>query len=282
MSKIWEIITQSEVEATIRLHIKGYLDALPDDIPFNFDIMMERMSEVIGQYYLKINGIGYGANLTDSQCEEISEAVEHYRPMIQRMVSEACARMLPERMVRRIVRLQSLELSDEQVMDEVVKAIPHYIADLKPNRNFTHEGCTAAVIRRLKELFKESNGIRWFDELKEPDIQAFNVLVDYFTPSISVRVSIAELEYRKGLMEAAIKKAKVKSNIVSAFDKAGFETRIEYFEHMALVKVRLDDNRWTLFWVAYEDIKKEGYLDSLVETAIRLKDPHCNNAAKKP
>lgn len=236
---------------------------------------MERMLDAIRNYYVEINGIDYGASLTDSQCKEISEAVEYYRPMVQRMVSEASARMLPDRMVRRIVRFKSMNLSDEQVMDEAVKAIPHYIADLKPNRDFTQEGCTAAVIRRLKELFKESNGIRWFDELKEPDIQAFNVLVDYFMPSISVRVSIAELEYRKGLMEAAIKKAKVKSNIVSAFDKAGFETRIEYFEHMALVKVRLDDNRRTLFWVAYEDIKKEGYLDSLVETAIRLKDAPC-------
>lgn len=51
-------------------------------------------------------------------------------------------------------------------------------------------------------------------------------------------------------MEAAIKKAKAESNIVAAFDKAGFETRAEYFDH------------------------KEGYLDSLVATAIRLKNSH--------
>lgn len=236
---------------------------------------MERMLDAIRHYYVKINGIGYGASLTDSQCQEIAEAVEYYRPMVQRMVSEASARMLPDRMVRRIMRFKSMQLSDEQVMDEVVKAIPYYIADLKPNRDFTHEGCTEAVILRLKELFKESNGIGMFDELKEPDIQAFNALVDYFMPSISVRVSTAEVEYRKELMKAAIKKAGAKSNIVAAFDKAGFETRTEYFEHKVLVKVRLDDNRTTLFWVAYEDIKKEGYLDSLVETAIRLKDAPC-------
>lgn len=275
MSKIWETITQREVEETIRRRIELYLDGFPDDIPFDFDTMTERMLDAVRHYYVEINGIGYEASLTDSQCQEISEAVEYYRPMVQRMVSEASARMLPERMVRRIVRFKSMTLSDEQVMNEVFKVVPYYIANLKPNRDFTQEGCTAAVIQQLKLLFKESNGIRMFDELKEQDMQAFNVLVDYFMPSISVRVSIAELEYRKGLMEVAINKAMAESNIVAAFGKAGFETRTEYFEHKALVRVRLDDNRWTLFWVAYEDIKKESCLDDLVATAIRLKDAPC-------
>lgn len=274
MSKIWEIIPQNEVETSIRSRIKCYLDGFPDDIPFNMDIMMERMLDGIRNYYVEINGIDYGAELTDSQLIEITEAVEHYRPMVQKMVSEASARYCQKAMARRIIRFKNIRLSDEQLLNEVFKAAPHYIADLKPNGKFTQEGCTAAVIKRLKALFKESNGIRFFDELKEPEIQEFNAVVDYFMPSISVRVSIVEMEYRKGLMEAAIKKAKAESNIVAAFDKAGFETRAEYFDHKALVKVRLDDSGWTMFWVEYDDIDKEGYLDSFVSTAIRLKNSH--------
>ena len=76
------------------------------------------------------------------------------------------------------------------------------------------------------------------------------------------------------MMEAAIKKAKAESNIVAVFDKAGFETRAEYFDHKALVKVRLDDSGWTMFWVEYDDTDKEGYLDSFVSTAIHLKNSH--------
>ena len=222
MSKIWEIIPQSEVEETIRSRIKCYLDGFPDDIPFDFDIMMEQMLDAIRHYYLEISGIDDGANLTDSQRKEISEAVEYYRPMVQSMVSEASARYCQATMVRRNVRFNDLRLSDEQVMNEIFKAVPRYIADLKPNRDFTIEGCTAAVIKRLEELFKESNGIRKFDELKEPDIQEFNAIVDYFMPSISARVSIVETEYRKGLMEAAINKVKAESTIIAAFDKTGF------------------------------------------------------------
>ena len=273
MSRIWEIIPQSEVEASIRIRIKCYLDGFPDDIPFNMDIMMERMLDGIRHYYFEINGIDYGTELTGSQRIEMSEAVEHYRPMVQKMVSEASARYCREALERRIIRFKNIQLSDEQVLNEVFKAIPHYIANLKP-RNFTQEGCIAAVIKRLKELFKESNGIRMFDELKEPEIQEFNTVVQYFMPSISVRVSIVEMEYRKGLVEATINKAKAESNIVAAFDKAGFETRTEYFEHKALVKVRLDDSGWTMFWVEYDEIDKEGYLDGLVAIATRLKNSH--------
>ena len=105
MSKIWEIIPQSEVETSIRSRIKCYLDGFPDDIPFNMDIMMERMLDAIRNYYVEINGIDYGVELTDSQLIEITEAVEHYRPMVQKMVSEASARYCREAMIRRMENL---------------------------------------------------------------------------------------------------------------------------------------------------------------------------------
>ena len=96
------IIPQSEVEASIRSRINCYLDGFPDDIPFNMDIMMERMLDGIRNYYVEINGIDYGAELTDSQLIEITEAVEHYRPMVQKMVSEASARYCLEAIIRKI------------------------------------------------------------------------------------------------------------------------------------------------------------------------------------
>ena len=166
------------------------------------------------------------------------------------------------------------EMSDEQVLNEAFEAVPRYLEDIKPNGDFTQEGCTAAVIKHLAFLFKLRNGIFLDYKMTEQNIQDLNAIIDYFRPLIAARVLTVETEYRKGQMEAAINKTTAESNIVTAFESAGFEVRAEYFEHKALVKVRLDDSGWTMFWVEYDDIDKEGYLDSFVSTAIRLKNSH--------
>ena len=169
------------------------------------------------------------------------------------------------------------EMSDEQVLNEAFKAVPRYLEDIKPNGDFTQEGCTAAVIKYLAFLFKLSNGIFLDYRMTEQNIQDLNAIIDYFRPLIAARVLTVETEYRKGQMEAAINKTTAESNIAAAFESAGFEVRAEYYDHKALIKVRLDESGWTMFWVEYDDIDREGYLDSLVATAIRLKNSHSKN-----
>ena len=164
-------------------------------------------------------------------------------------------------------------MTDNEILDETLRlAIPRYLDHIKPNKDFTKQGCIDEAIKMLEFEFRLSRRIGFFKEFTVRESDEFDALVSRLMPLMEEKASAAETEYRKELMEKGINRAKAESIIVPAFERFGFKVSIEYYKFKAYLKVRLSDEDWTMFWVAYEDIYKDGYIEGLVATAVDLKD----------
>ena len=162
-------------------------------------------------------------------------------------------------------------MTDNEILDEAFNAVSGYLESIRPNKDFTRQGCIDFVVKRLQQLFKYSRCVMMFAPLTEAEILEFNALVDRLMPSITERVLTVETEYRKERMEMEINKAKAGAIIVPAFNRAGFTVNVDYMKHAAFVHVHLVGNDWTQFMVRYTDIQGEDSLDGLIATAVDLK-----------
>jgi hypothetical protein len=162
-------------------------------------------------------------------------------------------------------------MTDYDILDEASRAVSGYLDAIRPNRDFSRQGCVDFVSKRLLQLFRYSRSIMFFAPLTEAEIQEFNALIDPLMPSILERVLTVETEYRKERMEMEINKAKAGAIIVPAFNRAGFTVRVDYMQNAAFVHVHLAGSDWTQFMVRYADIRGEDSLDGMVAMAVDLK-----------
>lgn len=164
------------------------------------------------------------------------------------------------------------EMTEDQILNEIYKAIPEYLERIKPNGDFNRQICVEAVVKNLRGLFKSSRGIGYYDKMMVRDIKELDTIIGHFYPSITDQVTAVEMRYKKEQMEAEINKTKAEAIIVPAFEGAGFEVKVDYFKYTASVRVRLVGKKWAQFQVRYKDINGEHCLDDLVSAVVDLRD----------
>ena len=164
------------------------------------------------------------------------------------------------------------EMTEEQILDEVLKAVPEYLERIKPDGAFNRQICVEEVVKNLRKLFKASRGIGYYDRMMVRDIRELDTLIGHFMPLITERVSAAERQYKKEQMVTAINVAKAEAIIVPAFESAGFEFKVSYFKYTASIRVRLFGNKWASFQIRYKNITGAGCLDDLVSAVVDLRD----------
>lgn len=164
------------------------------------------------------------------------------------------------------------DMTEDQILNEIMKAIPEYLKRIKPDGEFNRQICIGMVVKNLRSMFKSSRGIGYYDKMMVQDIKKLDTIVGHFFPTITDRVTNVEMQYKKGQMETAINRAKAEAMIVTAFERAGFEVKMDYSKYTAFVSVRLVGEKWARFQVRYKDIDEEGCMDDLVSAVIDLKD----------
>ena len=164
------------------------------------------------------------------------------------------------------------EMTEDQILNEIMKAVPEYLVQIKPGGEFNRQVCVEMVIKNLRSMFKRSRGIGYYDRMMVRDIKELDTIIGHFFPAITDRVAAVEMQYKKDQMEAAINKAKAEAIIVPAFEGAGFEVKVEYNKYSASVNVRLVGKKWAQFQIRYRDIQGEGSLDDLVSAVVDLRD----------
>ena len=142
------------------------------------------------------------------------------------------------------------EMTEDQILNEILKAVPEYLNLIKPDGDFNRQVCVEMVVKNLRSMFKRSRGIGYYDRMMVHDIKELDIIIGHFFPMITDRVAAVEMQYKKDQMEAAINKAKAEAIIVPAFEGAGFEVKVGY----------------------NKSIQGEGSLDDLVSAVVDLRD----------
>ena len=164
------------------------------------------------------------------------------------------------------------EMTEDQILNEILKAVPEYLNLIKPDGDFNRQVCVEMVVKNLRSMFKRSRGIGYYDRMMVHDIKELDIIIGHFFPMITDRVAAVEMQYKKEQMEAAINKAKAEAIIVPAFEGAGFEVKVGYNKYSASVNVRLVGKKWAQFQVRYKSVQGEGSLDDLVSAVVDLRD----------
>lgn len=163
-------------------------------------------------------------------------------------------------------------MNEDQILHEILKAVPEYLDRIKPDGDFNSQVCVEMVVKKLRFLFKSSRGIGYFDKMGVKDIKELDSIISHFYPSITGQVANVELRYKKEQMEAAINRAKAEAIISSAFEGAGLEVKADFFKYTASVSVRIAGKQWAQFQIRYKDIQGEEGLDDLVSAVVDLRD----------
>lgn len=164
------------------------------------------------------------------------------------------------------------EMNEDQILNIVLKAIPEYLDQIKPDREFNRQVCVGMAVKKFRYLFKSSRGIGYDDNMLVKDIKELDTMMRHYFPLITDHVKAVEIQYNKDRMEAAINKTMAEAIIIPAFEKAGFEVMADYYQYSASVRVRLAGKKWAQFQVRYKDINGDGYLDDLVSAVVDLRD----------
>lgn len=51
------------------------------------------------------------------------------------------------------------EMTEDQILYEVLKAIPEYLGRIKPDGEFNRQECVELAVKKLRHLFKSSRGM---------------------------------------------------------------------------------------------------------------------------
>ena len=164
------------------------------------------------------------------------------------------------------------EMTEDQILNEIMKAVPEYLVQIKPGGEFNRQVCVEMVVKNLRSMYKRSRGIGYYDKMMVRDIMELDIIIAHFFPTITDRIAAVEMEYKKGQLEAAINRAKAEAIIIPAFEGAGFEVKVDYYKYTASVSVRLVGKNWARFQVRYMDIHGEDSLEDLVSAVIDLRD----------
>ena len=114
------------------------------------------------------------------------------------------------------------EMTEDQILNEIMKAIPEYLDQIKPAGEFNRQVCVEMVVKNLRSMYKRSRGIGYYDKMMVRDIKELDIIIAHFFPAITDRVAAVEMQYKKEQMEVAINRAKAEAIIIPAFESAGF------------------------------------------------------------
>lgn len=164
------------------------------------------------------------------------------------------------------------EMTEDQILNEILKAVPEYLDRIKPDGDFNRQVCVEMVIENLRSMYKCSRGIGYYDKMIVRDIKELDTITGHFFSAITDRVAAVEMAYKKEQMEAAINKTNAEAIVGPAFTNAGFDVKVECFKYAAAISVRIVGKNWAHFQIRYKELKTEGRLDSLISAVVDLKD----------
>jgi hypothetical protein len=87
------------------------------------------------------------------------------------------------------------EMTEDQILNEILKAVPEYLHLIKPDGEFNRQVCVEIVVKNLRSMFKRSRGIGYYDRMMVRDIKELDTIIGHFFPAITDRVALAEMKY---------------------------------------------------------------------------------------
>ena len=163
------------------------------------------------------------------------------------------------------------ELTEEEIINEGLRAVPEYMERIRFSGIFKLEDCVAAEVKRIETLYKTSRGLRQYTPMGEKDLQEMDAFTGYFIPFLTEQTRTIQQRYLKQRRVAQINAITANAIIPEEFKKVGLKAKVEGQKYRAKVLVSLNGTS-VRFYVRYKDLGKEGIMDDVIKAVVDLKD----------
>ncbi len=163
------------------------------------------------------------------------------------------------------------EMTEEEVLEAVARAIPTYTSTLKYHRDFNLSECVKAQEKELQVLFKRSLGLSHKDTMSYAQFVELDTLFAYFQDKMREQALAAQQVYMKQQLVWRISSSSAQAALVPAFEQAGLNATVEPQRYRAKVKVDLG-SRTVRFFASYKTLAREGSAERLVQGVLDLRD----------
>ncbi|MBO6081802.1 MAG: hypothetical protein J6P46_02120 [Bacteroidales bacterium] len=175
------------------------------------------------------------------------------------------------------------KLTDEEILEDALRAVPDYLADLGKEGDFSMERCLRRCIERVKYLYKKSAGpIIWPNfptssrTLTKEQIEDLTRICVRLDAPLRKRIEPIRQRFLKKRAVYRINSTTAASLIPAAFKEAGLQAMVTAQQYRAKVEVTLPKGNRLRFYINYKDLTKEGVIDGVITAVSDL-----NNALSR-
>lgn len=170
-------------------------------------------------------------------------------------------------------------MTDEEILEEAIKAIPAYLEILGKEGEFSMEACLKRCIGRVKELYKRSAGRLLWQQgttssrtLTQEDVDELTRICVRLDAPLRERIETVQKRFLKKRAVFRINRTTAASLIPAAFKEVGLKADVTGQQYRAKVEVSLPSGNALRFYVSYKNLTKDGVLDGVVKAVTDLND----------
>lgn len=172
-------------------------------------------------------------------------------------------------------------MTEEEILQEGMKAVRDYLADIRSTRVFSLEDCLSRCLKRIRELYQRSMepgqtariGGSWFFKplTRERTTELEEVLARFRAP-LRDRLVPVEQRYLREQAVSRINAAAATALIRSTFQAAGLVPYVTGQKYRARVVATLPEGNHVRFYVRYKDLTREGFADEILKAVLDLRN----------
>lgn len=169
------------------------------------------------------------------------------------------------------------KLTDEEILEEALRAVPDYLSDIGKEGDFSMESCMKRCIERVKYLYKKSAGpIFWPSfptsnrTLTKEQIEDLTRICVRLDAPLRHRIEPVRQRHLKKRAVYRINRTAAASLIPAAFKEVGLKAEVTGQQYRAKVEVTLPKDNRLRFYVKYKDLTKDGAMDDVVSAVTEL------------
>lgn len=166
-------------------------------------------------------------------------------------------------------------MTEEQIIDEALGAVPEYLATIRTSGVFDVDRCVRkyefAVIERL---FRREKGLDTsrLTTLSAQDRAALRRIQDHFAERLTERTREIRQRYLQERRVREINAITAKALITSAFADAGMNASVSGQRYRACVTATLAGGRRLRLYVRYRDLSDPGLMERVLRAVADLED----------
>jgi len=172
-------------------------------------------------------------------------------------------------------------MTEEEILQEGMKAVRDYLADIRQTRVFSIEDCLDRCLKRIRELYQRSvepgqsariGGAWFFKPLTRDRTAELEEVLARFREPLRERLVPVEQRYLREQAASRINAAAATALIRTTFQAAGLVPYVTGQKYRARVEVTLPEGNRVRFYVRYKDISREGFADEILKAVLDLGD----------